>query len=441
MQKRRVMALGLAGLMVMSMAGCGGSAAPAATESGATEGGASSDALQVVIWDNNQRKGLQEIADEFTKETGIKVAIEVKEWNTYWQLLQSGATGGDMPDVFWMHSNNSQMYMKNDMLLDLTDYIANSDKIDMSNYMEGIGELYTRENKVYAIPKDYDTIALWYNKTMFDEAGIDYPNETWTWNTVLEAAQKLTKEDGSQFGFGVNTGNNQDTYYNMIYANGGFVVNDDHTASGYDDPKTIEAMEYVGQLLQYAPSQATMSETGVDVLMESGQIAMCTQGSWMLPGFMENDYMVENCDVAIIPYNDATNLRASCINGLGWAAAANTKRPEDCWKLIEWFGSEEMQKKQAELGVTMSAFNGTSEDWINSTDKFNLNAYMDVTKPQDDNGVTNELVLRPYTYNTEEWENYVTQTFVDGWNDPSTMADVCKGIAEHVNELISQENK
>ena len=111
----------------------------------------------------------------------------------------------------------------------------------------------------------------------------------------------------------------------------------------------------------------------------------------MTAGFLDNEYLVENCDVAILPYDKTTGMRTSICNGLGWAASADTKRPDDCWKLIEWLGSKEMQEKQAELGVTMSAYNNTSDKWVNCTDKFNLNAYLDITKDSTVAGVTNEL--------------------------------------------------
>ena len=89
--------------------------------------------LTVAIWDNGQKAGLQEIMDEFTKETGIKTELQVVEWSSYWTLLEAGASGGDMPDVFWMHSNEAVRYMSNDILLDLTDKVADSDKLEMDN--------------------------------------------------------------------------------------------------------------------------------------------------------------------------------------------------------------------------------------------------------------------------------------------------------------------
>ena len=161
---KKTVAVGLAAATAFSLCACGGSG------DGSKSG--SKDSLEVVIWDNNQQKGLQQICDLFTEETGIKVDVQVKEWDSYWTLLEAGASGGDMPDVFWMHSNNSQMYMKNNKLLKLDDYIEKSDKVDMSNYMSEITELYTYDGSYYAVPKDYDTIALWYNKKMFDDAGL-----------------------------------------------------------------------------------------------------------------------------------------------------------------------------------------------------------------------------------------------------------------------------
>ena len=397
---KKAVAVGLAAATAFSLCACGG---------GDGSKGSSKDALEVVIWDNNQQKGLQQICDLFTEETGIKVDVQVKEWDSYWTLLEAGASGGDMPDVFWMHSNNSQMYMKNNKLLKLDDYIEKSDKVDMSNYMSEITELYTYDGSYYAVPKDYDTIALWYNKKMFDDAGLSYPD---------------------------------DTYYNMVYSMGGYIVNDDHTKSGYDDANTIKAMDYVGKLLKdCCPPATTMSETGTDVMFQSGTVAMITQGSWMTAGFLDNEYLVENCDVAILPYDKTTGMRTSICNGLGWAASADTKRPDDCWKLIEWLGSKEMQEKQAELGVTMSAYNNTSDKWVNCTDKFNLNAYLDITKDSTVAGVTNELVLRPYTYNSTVWSQAAQTFFADAWADPSKMEQSCKDFAVQMNQYIDEEDK
>jgi multiple sugar transport system substrate-binding protein len=184
---KRVLIAVLVLVMVLSMAACGG------TETKPADGGNTGDfTINVNIWDSNQQKGLQEIADKWTESSGVKVKIEVVDWDNYWTLLSAGAQGGEMPDVFWTHSNTVQMYMENDLLLKLNDYIE-KEKIDMSKYYDGIVKLYTRaDGNIYALPKDHDTIALLYNKAIFDQYGVEYPTDNWTWEDMYEAAKKIT---------------------------------------------------------------------------------------------------------------------------------------------------------------------------------------------------------------------------------------------------------
>ena len=292
MKKRtkKLTALAMAAVTAVSLAACGGSTS--GEGGGASSGGDAGGKLTVAIWDNGQKAGLDQIVADFTAATGIEAEVQVITWDQYWTLLEAGASGGDMPDVFWMHSNEVQKYMSNGILMDLTDRIAASDKLEMDKFPEDIKQLYQYDGKVYAIPKDIDTIALWYNKTMFDEAGLEYPNEDWTWDDFYDAAVKLTKEDGSQYGTAMNPSNEQDGYMNIIYTMGGYVLSEDKKSSGMDDPNTIKAMNFVDKMIKTVMPPATvMAETGTDVLLGSGQIAMLTQGSWMVPAFKENEYI------------------------------------------------------------------------------------------------------------------------------------------------------
>jgi len=87
---------------------------------------------------------------------------------------------------------------------------------------------------------------------------------------MFEAAKKLTKDDVSQYVLALRNDNNQAGYYNMIYDNGGFVINDDKTESGWDEHKKIEAMEQVEEFIKAGvmPSMETMSKNGEDVLFQ-----------------------------------------------------------------------------------------------------------------------------------------------------------------------------
>ena len=454
--RKKVIALVLSAVTAVSMVGCGVSteapadestskddtaeaddakddteAADDTTEEPASIGSSKEGELTVTIWDEGQRPGLQQIVDDWSAESGIQATINVVDWNSYWTLLEAGATGGELPDVFWMHSNVAQQYMENDMLLDLTDKIKDSDKIDLNNYYEGIVNLYQSEGKQYAIPKDIDTIALWYNKTIFDEMGVDYPDDTWTWDDFAAAAKKLTNDD--HWGYAIAPGNNQEGFYNTIYSMGGFVISDDKKTSGFDDPNTIKAMEFFTDMIKdgSCPDLATVSETAPNELLCAGKTAMSINGSWMLAGYRDNEYAAANCDVAVLPYYKDPSDRVSIYNGLGWAASANGKNTDAAWSLIEYLGSEEAQIKQAELGVTMSAYKGTSDAWVNSVDCFDLNGHMKMLDAK--------LVFRPYSRVTTVWEDMMTEKLKEAWTGDKATADVCKDIATEMNAALAEE--
>lgn len=436
MKFKKVMALTLAGAMVLSTAACGGSGDSGSKEEGGSdttkeEGSSEGGELSISIWDTYQEPGINEILADFTEETGIKTKLTVVKWDEYWTMLEAGAQGGSLPDVFWMHSNESERYMSNDMLLDLTDKIAESELVDPENYPEDVWGLYTYDEKYYAVPKDVDTIALWYNKAMFDEAGLEYPTSDWTWDDLTEAAKKLTKEDGSQYGFMMRNDSNQDGYYNLIHDNGGYIINEDKTKSGWDDPKTIEAMQTLEGWINdgIMPSLETMAENNADVMFQSGKVAMVCQGSWMLAAYKGNEYTAANCDIVELPKNAETGRRSSVYNGLGWAAAANGENTENAWKLIEYLGSEKAQIKQAELGVTMSAYTGTSDAWANSAD-FNLQAYLNMM---------DDMEIRPYSRSTVTWENEDNEILKGVYTGEKTMEEACKEMAAQMNEKLAEE--
>ncbi len=401
--------------------------------------------LQVNIWDNNQREGLQQIADAWTETSGVKVNINVVDWDNYWTLLEAGASGGQMPDVFWMHSNTAQMYMENDLLLNLDDYIAADDAIDLSNYYQGIVDLYNSGGVQYALPKDHDTIALLYNKALFDKYGVEYPTDDWTWEDVQAAAAAITEAGASDgvYGYAINTSNNQDGWYNIIYDYGAQVITDDHKGTTIGSEEGKAAMEMMRQILEVAAPQITVAETGTDSLFMSGLAAMITQGSWMINTFYKGEHSADYA-WAMLPYHDANGNgtcdegeRYSAYNGLGWAASYNTADPDAAYSLISYFCNEENQKKQAELGVTMAGMIGVSEEFANAFPGMDVSAF---TRAEEEAS----LFFRPYTRNTTIWEDALQQAggFLDPWQDPSDpakMAAACDNAQQIIENAIANE--
>ena len=446
MKMKKVMALALAGVMALSIAACGGGSS-ASTSSGsgsADAGSAASGALTINIWDANQQAGIQEICNDWTALGNPEVKVEVIDWDNYWTLLEAGASGGQLADVFWMHSDYSQIYMENDILLDLTDYIA-KDGVDMSIYYPDIAAIYTRsDGKIFALPKGHDTIALLYNKALFDEAGVAYPTDEWSYQDMYEAAKAITEGTAADvYGYALNTSNDQDGWYNYIYSYGGNVVNTEKTDTAIDSAESKAAMEQVRLMLTVATPQAIVAESGTDSLFQSGKVAMITQGSWMINSF----YTAENSKDyawAEIPYFDRNgdgacqkDERWSCYNGLGWAAAANTANPDAAASLIEYLCSKDAQVKQAQLGVNMAGIPGISDDFANAFEGMDVSAFTKV----EENGT---LYARPGTRNSGKWQTPMKQAgyFLDAWQapeNPQAMSDACDKVAKLIRDCIAEE--
>ena len=143
--------------------------------------------ITFAFWDTNQEPGMKAIAEAYMAEhPNVTVETQVTPWSEYWTKLEAAAQGGALPDVFWMHSNQFFKYVSAGMLLDLTDL-----NLDYTPYPEGITALYHYEDKQWAVPKDYDTIALYapmtkdfQMKLTFDEA----------YELLLEAVAPLGKD-------------------------------------------------------------------------------------------------------------------------------------------------------------------------------------------------------------------------------------------------------
>ena len=260
---------------------------------------------------------------------------------------------------------------------------------------------------------------------------------------MYEAAKKITEaSNGEVYGMAMNTSNNQDGWYNLVYDYGAEIITEDHkgTSIGSDEGKA--GMEMVRKLLSVGAPQAVVAETGTDSLFMSGKCAMITQGSWMINSF----YKAENhADYfwSLLPYADVNGNgqcddgeRQSCYNGLGWAASAGTSNPDACYSLISYLCSEKSQIKQAELGVTMAGMEGISDAFGSAFEGMDVSPFIQMEDFK--------LYFRPYTRNTTVWEDKLQQAgaFLDAWQDPSDpakMEQACVNAQKIIEDAIAAE--
>lgn len=215
MKKMIVVFLCMALMATIVLTGCGSSNQPASTDSSsATSQGDNKPAannekvtLTMMYWDQIQKAAIDEMIAGFQKTNpNVEVKSTIVPWAQYWEKLQTTTVGQNAPDIFWMNVPNFPKYSNSGAILDLQSYI-DADKVDVGLYPKDLIARYSKDGHVYCIPEQYDTIGLVYNKELFDKAGEKYPDDTWTWDNLREVAKKLTKSDGSQYGFAVKNGN------------------------------------------------------------------------------------------------------------------------------------------------------------------------------------------------------------------------------------------
>jgi multiple sugar transport system substrate-binding protein len=381
------------------------------------------------IWDKNQAPALEKIAEKFKeKNPNITVKVEVTPWDQYWTKLESAATGNSLPDLFWLNAVNIQKYGSGGVLLPITEQIKN-DGVDLSKYPKALVETYTVDGENYALPKDYDTIGLWYNKELFDAAGVSYPDDSWTWDDVLNAAKKITDPSKDVWGIAAQLAN-QAGFYNTIYQAGGFVINDGNTESGYDTQANLDGIKFWTDMLhkhKVSPTMAQMTDTTALAFFESGKVAMLYAGSWMSIEFSKNEYTKDKVDVAVLPKG---KQRAVIIHGLGNVIAKNTKHPEAAWKFSKFLGSEEAHKIQAETGTVIPAYEGTQEAWVKAIPQFNLQAFIDMAE---------YAVPYPASIKSPKWQKIETDILTQVWNGDISPEDGVQQIDKGIEEVLATE--
>ena len=222
--------------------------------------------LTFALWDKLQKDGMEQMAAAFEKENpGIKIKVEMTPWEQYWTKMQASGAGNTLPDIFWMHPEQVYEYARGGKIMDITDRIEESDKVDMDKFPENVNNDFNIDGKQYAIPKDYSTFGLWYNKDIFDDKEMEYPDETWDWDRLKEAAGELTDKEKGIYGLLVQY-NTNDSIYHYIWQNEGDIINEDETKSGFDDPATVEAVKYLVDFVEkgYSPAMPDYANTTAD---------------------------------------------------------------------------------------------------------------------------------------------------------------------------------
>jgi multiple sugar transport system substrate-binding protein len=322
----------------------------------------------------------QKRVDMFTaKNPDTKVEL-IYIPSDYSQKVQTMIAGGTAPCIIQL-SEDVHSYSSKGQIIPLNDFVT-KDSVDLkTRYGEtgGLTTAYSMNDNLYAMPDRGGALILYYNKDMFDAAGVAYPTKDWTWVEFLDAAQKLTVRDGdtvTQYGFAA--GGWWPWWMSFIYMNGGAVLD----ASGQpvvNSPEAVEAIQFYNDLVykyKVAPSPEDYANLGTnspDPLFAQGKVAMSTTGFWGIGGLKDATF---NWDIAPLFKN---KQNATVVFGSGLAISKDCPNPEAAWKLIEFLTSEEgqapivEQKQDAPANIA----NLTSDAFLNqswSNNKINMAA-------------------------------------------------------------------
>lgn len=407
--------------------GCSGSKSGDGDSTGSTGGGSEDKVtLNVALWDESVKDTLNQVIAIYKKDhPNVDVKVTYTPWSDYWTKLKTSLAGKSGPDVFWMNGPNIYAYTATGLLKNIQPLVK-QDQLDMSQYTQALVDLYTYKNDLYGMPYFLDSIGLFYNKELFDQAKLPYPDSSWTWDTLEEVGQKLTDKSKGTYGF-IAPVANQSGYYNLIAQAGGFVISPDKKQSGFDQPESIEAFKWMMGLMDkgISPNAQQQLETDPLQLFGSGKAAMFPAISVRSSALFE--LLGDKLGVAPLP---AGKQKATIVHGLSWVMSNNTAHEEEAWELIKAFSGEEGETLLADSGFSIPALKGTENGWLNSIPSLDLQVFIDSLEFG---------VSYPVSQKTAEWQDVEAKEIQNALLNKKPIEDAVKTVAEQMNQILAGE--
>jgi multiple sugar transport system substrate-binding protein len=319
----------------------------------------------------------------------VNVEYETLAFGDYFTKLQTVVAAGQAPDAFELNYENFVTYAEKGALYDLTPLLSADASFDPAIYNPTALAAFTHDGKQYGLVESFSNVVLFYNKDLFDAAGVAYPSADWTWEDELAAAQKLTGNGV----WGTFAPIQFWEFYKTIAQNGGSILSDDKSAVTIDSAENVETLTWmVDKITNYkvTPSDIDMAGQSDGDLFKAGKIAMLRTGIWMFGDFIENAKF--NWDIALEPGKTA---KAHHFFSNGVAIAANSDHPQEAYEWIKFLTSS---KAAIEIRI------GAGWELPAVTDASYIQGYLDQPKPE-----SREVVF-------EALDSAVVPPVIGNWN-------------------------
>ncbi len=346
MKLKRTMLLGALLLVsVLVLSACAGIAPQAAAPSAGGEQAAAGEATTITwaFWGSPEEAASHKIvADAFMAEhPEIKIEIWNQPWDDYFTKIQALWASGDskvIPDVAFLWP--TPRYAAEGVLENLDPYIEASG-YDLNDYWPGLLESAKYQGSVYGFPRDIEVNMIYFNKDMFDAAGVAYPSEGWTWDDFKAAAEKLTQKDANGMTTVYALGAEGGKWATWVNQNGGAILDDYANPSKcmLSDPASVAGIQFFADLMNngYAMRPADLSQAGGDAaVFSSGQAAMIFQNTSRVSAFNAAGM---NYDVETAPIPAGGKLWNGA-GGAAWVMSSGSDNKDAAWTFIQWLQSD-----------------------------------------------------------------------------------------------------
>jgi len=277
--------------LALLAAACTGEKTPEAQQTG------SEGPVIVVMWHGYtgiEAKVLKAMANDYSKEhPGVVISPFFYGNSSYaLQKLETALAGGVYPDISYLYGAWGANIAQSPRLVALNDYVENDTEYDWQDFWEVERSVATVDGKIVGIPALVDNLALVYNKDLFDDAGLGYPSEDWTWDDFRDAAKALTDPAKKQFGWSIYGDASDDTTWRFmpfLWAAGGDLLSEDNSEAVFNQEPGLEALTLLGQMANEDESIYLDMGDGTSFgLFTSGHIAMMSTGPWDLASLKES---------------------------------------------------------------------------------------------------------------------------------------------------------
>jgi multiple sugar transport system substrate-binding protein len=260
----------------------------------------------------------------------ITVKVQTAAYADYFTKLSTELAAGTAPDTFELDYQDFVNYASSGSLLSLT-----GNAYDPAAYTSSSLKAFSYQGAQMALPESFSAVLLFYNKTLFDKAGVAYPTSSWTWTDEMAAAKKLTNKSTGVWGLFQPVTYNE--FYKALDQAGGSFLSADGTQATFNSAAGVSAANWlIDKLGTTMPTLTQIGNTpNFDTnLFTNNKLAMWINGNWQFSGLAK----MPGWDVAVEP-GDTQQASAVFFNGI--AASKSTKHPDAALKWLQFMSASQ----------------------------------------------------------------------------------------------------